>query len=376
MRKIVYLSGTRADFGLMRQTLLTLQDAPEFDVSVAAVGMHLDPDYGMTVEDIERSGLPICARVPLDFSVTNGAAMARGVGELTIALTDVFERERPWLVLLLGDRGEMLAGAIAAVHLNLPIAHIHGGERSGTVDESVRHAISKLAHFHFTTTPGARERLLRMGERPETVSVSGAPGLDKLGELELKSRAALCASLGFDAQLPLALFLYHPDLYDPGAADFMLPMVATLERAGVQMLILKPNADAGSERIRARIEEVADHPAVRVVTHLERSAYLSWMAAADVLVGNSSSGIIEAASFDTPVINVGQRQRLRERNANVADVDHDLTLFEQALKQALTHQRSAQPSNIYGDGRAAEHICTRLQQLEIEPHHLSKVNAH
>ena len=172
MRRILYLTGTRADFGLMRATLAGIQAHPELKLGLLVTGMHLDPRYGDTVREVEASGLPVVARVPVALGDDDGATMARAIGLELLGAVDALASFHPDLLLLLGDRGEMLAGAIAALHLNIPIVHLHGGELSGTVDEPVRHAISKLAHYHFTATEGARERLIRMGERPEHIHVT------------------------------------------------------------------------------------------------------------------------------------------------------------------------------------------------------------
>jgi len=209
MRKVCYVSGTRADFGLMQSTLQAIHTHSELELSLIVTGMHLAPGYGDTVADIERAGLPVSIRVPLDMEPATGATMARNVGRMLTAFVDAFETLTPDVVLLLGDRGEMLAGALAAIHLNIPVVHIHGGERSGTVDEPVRHAISKLSHWHCTATADAAERLVRMGERREQVFVTGAPGLDGLDALATVPRATLLAQAGLRTDAPLALMVYH-----------------------------------------------------------------------------------------------------------------------------------------------------------------------
>ena len=204
MRKIIYVSGTRADFGLIESTLLLAQENPELDVSICVTGMHLSPRFGETVKEIEQSGLRICGRIPVDTEKTSGASMARAIGTELNAMVDVFEKEQPDLVLVLGDRGEQLAGALTAIHLNIPVAHLHGGERSGTVDEPVRHAISKLAHYHFAATEGSKERLVRMGEQEDHIFVTGAPGLDGLQAMAQRSREELCGEQKLNPKQPVS----------------------------------------------------------------------------------------------------------------------------------------------------------------------------
>ncbi|MBT8214327.1 MAG: UDP-N-acetylglucosamine 2-epimerase, partial [Acidimicrobiia bacterium] len=178
-RHITYVTGTRADFGLMRSTLELMAEDSRLSVDIVVTGMHLDPAFGRTVDEVLESGLAVAGEVPVDLGA-GGAGMANAIGQELMGITDVLGRNRPDVVMVLGDRGEMMAAALAAVHLNMPVVHLHGGERSGTVDESVRHAITKLAHFHFTATAGARDRVVAMGEDPSRVFVTGAPGLDGL----------------------------------------------------------------------------------------------------------------------------------------------------------------------------------------------------
>lgn len=376
MRRICYISGTRADFGLMRSTLQLIRDHVELDLCVVATGMHLSPFYGNTVEEIAGAGLRIAARVPVLLEPATGATMARNIGTMLGAFTDVLESERPDVVLLLGDRGEMLAGALAGIHLNIPVAHIHGGERSGTVDEPVRHAISKLSHLHFAATAEARERLIRMGEAPAHIHVTGAPGLDGLTDAELPDREEVARLHGLDPSRPFALMVYHPVLQEAAtAADDTRALLAALAGAGVQVLALMPNADAGSDGVRAALAEAKGAPGVTVRTHLARPAFIAAMARADLMVGNSSAGIIEAASFGTPVLNVGPRQNLRERNANVLDVPAETAALGAAVARLLAQGRFPL-QNVYGDGRAGARIARLLATEPLDAALLMKVNGY
>lgn len=376
MRRICYISGTRADFGLMRSTLQTIRDHAELDLSVIATGMHLSSIYGNTVEEIAAAGLRIAARAPVPLDPATGATMVRNIGLMLGAFTDALESERPDVVLLLGDRGEMLAGALAGIHLNIPVAHIHGGERSGTVDEPVRHAISKLSHLHFTATAEARERLIRMGEDPARIHVTGAPGLDGLTDADLPDRAEVARLHGLDPARPFALMVYHPVLQEAAtAADDARALLAALTGAGLQVLALMPNADAGSDGVRAALSEAKGAAGVTVRTHLARPAFVAAMARADLMAGNSSAGIIEAASFGTPVLNVGPRQNLRERNANVVDVPAEPQAMAAGLARLLAHGRFPL-QNVYGDGRAGERITRLLATAPLDAALLMKVNGY
>lgn len=376
-RKISYITGTRADFGLMCSTLQKLATDDAFTLSILATGMHLSARYGATVSEIEAAGLPAPIRIPVDdANEPSGWLMAHNIGLMLIGLTDALRAEAPDLVLLLGDRGEMLAGAIAALHLNIRIAHIHGGERSGTVDEPIRHAISKLSHIHFVASEESAERLRHMGERPETIHVVGAPGLDGLQSLANKDRAALACQFGFDAARPMALLVFHPVVQEAGdsAAQITIALEA-LAACGLQIVALAPNSDAGSAEVRSVLERSAGCGAIRLETHLARSDFVSLMQAADVMIGNSSSGIIEAATFGTPVVNLGSRQNLRQRNANVIDAPIARDAVIDAIERALAAPRMP-GQNVFGSGGAGDRIVAQLRALDFLSDDLVKTNAY
>ncbi len=376
MRRIVYVTGTRADFGLMQRTLMAIHHDPRLDLGVCVTGTHLLPAYGETVREIEGSGLKIIARLPVALDGSSGATMATALAVQLDGMTRLFSGYRPDLVLVLGDRGEMLAGALAALHLNIPIAHIHGGELSGTVDEPVRHAISKLSHYHFTSTEGARQRLIRMGERADRVFVSGAPGLDGLTDSVAADRAALCGRFGFDPSRPVALMVFHPVLQEVDTAGPQTrALLDALQERGCQTICLLPNSDAGGAAVRAEIEARASVTGCAVLTHLPRDEYLACLASADMLVGNSSSGIIEAASFGLPVVNVGCRQHGREQSSNVIDSGPTRAEIVEALAAAL--KRGRQPcENVYGDGQAGRRIVEWLATLPLDAQLMNKQNAY
>lgn len=377
MRKVLYVSGTRADFGLICSTLQKAAADPRLQVGVCVTGMHLQPRYGETFKEIEAAGLPIVARIPVNIDGSDGAAMARALAEELAGLVDVFSTEQPDIVLLLGDRGEMLAGALAALHLNIPLVHLHGGELSGTVDEPIRHAISKLSHYHFPATQGARERLIRMGELPERIFVTGAPGLDGISAGKQIGRDTLFVEHGFSPSRPLALLLFHPVVQEARmAGEQTRQILAALDATGCQVLALMPNADAGGIQVSIALEKwAAGRSGTSLRKHLPRPDYLTWLANADLLIGNSSSGIIEAASFGIPVINVGSRQEGRERSGNVLDVGHSSAELVTAITASLA--RGRQPLvNVYGDGHAGERIVEWLATLSLDPELLSKRNAY
>lgn len=375
-RRILYVTGTRADFGLMASTLHRIAVHPGLTLQIAVTGMHLRPECGMTVTEIEASGLSIVARIPTDVGLRTAAAMSSGIGQAIIGLTRVLEEEKPDLLLVIGDRGEMLAGAIAALHLGVPIVHLHGGERSGTVDEPVRHALTKLSHWHFVATEESRERVIRMGEKPEHVWVTGAPSLDDLQLLYDFSRATVAVELGLSAEAHYALVLFHPVVQESqGTYEQTTALLSairqTLPEKGIEVIWLDPNADAGSAEILRAVEALD----IRRFAHLPRSLYLAALRNADVLIGNSSSGVIEAASFGTPVVNIGNRQRARQRNVNTIDSTNDSDSIAKAIRSGLDHGRFP-PGNFYGDGQAGARIVHLLATQSIAPDILDKVNTY
>ncbi|MEE4539597.1 MAG: UDP-N-acetylglucosamine 2-epimerase [Erythrobacter sp.] len=376
MRRVLYISGTRADFGLMRRTLLAIDAHPALELSVAVTGMHLSEQHGATIREIEESGVSIALRVPVPLERDDGAQMARNMAAMLAAFTAHLEQARPDIVLLLGDRGEMLSGAIAALHANLPVVHVHGGERSGTIDEPVRHAISKLAHLHCTATEASKERLVRMGEEPAHIEVTGAPGLDGIVEDVSMDRFAFFAQHNIDAARPVVLLVFHPVHRNAAdAGNEMREVLGGLASPERQIIALMPNADAGSGAIRSALEQAAQSGQVRCLTHLSRPNFLAAMAHCDLIAGNSSAGIIEAASFGTPVLDIGERQNLRERGPNVRHVRAERGTIRDAATELLAHGRFER-ANLYGDGQAGGRIAQLLADYPLGPELLAKSNAY
>lgn len=373
VRRVFYLTGTRADFGLMLPTLKEIHARAGLQVEVAITGMHLSPRFGLTATEVEQSGLPIVGRWPVEIDADDNGAMARCSAAVATAAAAYFSSNRPDLCLILGDRWEMLSTALCATLAGIPIVHLCGGDRSGSVDDAIRHAISKLAHVHCPATNGSRDRLLRMGETADRIHVVGGPGLVGLEALASIPREQWARQHGLDPALPIAAVLFHPVVQDAHDAGRQMSALLRAVRAeNMQGLVLMPNADLGNSRIREAIDsECAAHPGLRAITHLPRDAYVSLVSGADVLVGNSSSGILEAASFGTPVVNVGNRQASRERNANTIDVAADESAIRAGLRQARLWPRS-QRDNIYGDGKAHQYVADVLEQLPADQVLLNK----
>lgn len=372
-RRVLYLTGTRADFGLMLPTLRAIHAQPGLEVALCVTGMHLSQRFGYTVDEVLASGLPVVATLPVDVDEDSGTGMAHAAAAVATGFAALLQQQRPDICLLLGDRWEMLAAAMCATLTGVPIVHVCGGERSGSVDDVLRHAVSKLAHVHCVSTEGARKRLLGMGEETIRVHVVGAPGLVGLQALATRTRGDWAAAHGLDPAQPIAAVLFHPVVQDAALAGTqMAAVLQAVRQHGLQALCLMPNADAGNSRIRDVILAACETgPGFRAVTHLARSDYVSLIASVDLLVGNSSSGIVEAASFGTPVVNVGDRQDGRERNINTVDCEINSAAIAASIDLALRHSRY-EPQNIYGDGRTHARIASMLAGLTLDATLLKK----
>ena len=376
-RRIAYITGTRADYGLFSEPLRRVREHPGLELGLVVTSMHLEPQFGLTVEEIEADGMPVIARVRNLGTGDRGADQARSIGTAVLGITDALEEFRPEVVIVLGDRGEMLAGAIAAVHLNVAVAQVHGGDVSGSVDELVRHAISKLSHVHFAATEDAGARLLRMGERAEHIHVVGAPGLDYLSHFEPIPDAELAADLHLDLSRPFVLFTQHPVTVEVDAAARQMEVsLDALEKANVQVVATYPNSDAGGRAMIEVLKSWKGRPWLHVVPSLGQRRFASLLKKAAAVVGNSSSGIIEAPFFGVPVVNIGSRQAGRLRADNVLDVAHDQEAIRAAVACALNDDafkaRARAGRNPFGDGRAGERIVEVLASLEVGPQLLNK----
>ena len=376
MRKICYITGTRADFGLMTNALQAIEQDSDLELEIIVTGMHLLPKYGNTHKEISDSGFKIVGNVEVDLSGASGSQMSIALGDQIIGITKVLEANEPDVILLLGDRGEMLAGAIVGIHLNIPVVHIHGGELSGTVDESIRHAISKMSHYHFTATNNSKSRLIKMGELSDNIFVIGAPGLDEISTTTLIPEEALFSQYNIDSNRPFMLLLFHPVVQHVNdIRGQIVTVIESLISFDMQILALMPNADAGGGVIASTLKEYKEKNKIQITTHVTRKIFLSLVSSADVLVGNSSSGIIEAASLGTPVVNIGGRQNLRERSNNVVDVSIEKSQIINGINKAILLNKSLF-KNVYGDGKSSKRIVNLLKDLDLNPKILDKVNAY
>lgn len=364
---LLVVTGTRADFGLWRPVLDEARRAG-MRVRLLVTGMHLDPRFGATVNEVRASGHPIAAEVPCTAEGDTRAQMAVSLGVALQGMTPVIEREKPDWLLALGDRGEQLAAALAALHLGMRVAHLHGGERTlGAIDDVLRDLISRLAALHFVATDDARRRLIGIGIDPASVEVTGAPGLDAIRTRDRSQDAEILARYGV-AHAPYAVVVQHPEtIGDADAAAQLAATVAAVAEVGVRAVAVFPNADAGGRAMAALLERHADTLALhRSIPHDD---FLALMAGASAMIGNSSSGIIEAPLLGLPAVNVGARQEGRTRGDNVIDVPADTPAIAAALRRALDPSFRAGLSrrSPYGDGQAAGRIVAAIARASERP---------
>lgn len=370
-RRIGVVTTSRADYSHLYWPLRELAARADVELGVIALGPHLSPEFGTTIHEIERDGFPLRARIECLLSSDTDTGMAKTIGLAILSLADALTAWRPDLLLLIADRYEMLAPASAALALRIPMAHIEGGEVSqGAIDDQVRNALTKLAHIHFTSTETARRRVISMGEEPWRVHRAGAPSLDHLRRSTLLNRAALETCLGLALTAPTVLAAWHPVtiLRDTNAeADALF---AALAQAPGQLVFVYPNTDAGSYALIERTRALtATRKRTHIFVNLDAVTYWSLLGQVDAMIGNSSSGIMEAASFALPVVNVGMRQQGRERATNILDVPADTTAILAALDRALDPAFRAElrgMTNPYGDGTAAVTIAQVLATVPLE----------
>ncbi len=369
-RKIAVVTSSRADYSHLYWPLRDLAAHPAVDLQLIVLGAHLSPEFGRTAGEIEKDGLDIAARIECLLSSDSDVGMAKTIGVATLGLADCLGRMRPGLMLLIADRYEMLAPAAVATALRIPLAHVEGGEISeGAIDDAVRNALTKLSHVHFTSTELARARVIAMGEEEWRVHRAGAPSLDHLRRNPLLTREQVEERLGLRFTRPAAVIAFHPATMARDPAREADALFAALESVPAQLLFCYPNADAGSraliERTHAFLRRAGDG---RVFVNLDPVVYWSLLRQVDLMVGNSSSGIMEAASFALPAVDVGIRQRGRERARNVLHAEASAAAILDRVGVALGEEfRSSLRGmqNPYGDGHAAERIVSVLTSVPL-----------
>jgi GDP/UDP-N,N'-diacetylbacillosamine 2-epimerase (hydrolysing) len=379
MRTIVTITGSRGEWGYIRPVLRLIEKDPALDYRIIATHMHLLPTFGMSVHEIEKDGFHVDERIYMTFDGYTAATMTKSLACFLMELPTVLQRMKPDIILLAGDRGEQLMGAIAGLHLGIPLAHIQAGELSGNVDGVVRHAITKLAHIHFAANEEFAERVRRLGEEDFRIFVTGAPLVDELVSGFVTEEPDLRLRYRLNENERLILTVQHPLTEEEAAAGQQVTeTINALTEINWPTIFVYPNGDAGSELIRSQLAKLK-RPCIRLFRNLPRQDYLGLMKIADVVVGNSSSGIMEAPTFGKPAVNIGRRQHGRPQAANVINAGYYKDEIVTAVRAATSPEfiaRAKVARNPYGDGKASQKIVNILNAIELNQKLLQKEMAY
>lgn len=373
-RKILFITERRADYSRLKPIMKAVEKNSKLELQLIVTGMHLLKSFGETIKNIEEDGFKIDAVVPIfeEDDKDDGASMVKGMGRALISFADIFPKLKPTIVFTGFDIGANFAAGITGMHLNIHVAHIQGGEVSGTIDEVIRHAMTKFAHIHFAATKKSADRIIRLGENPKYVFNVGSPSLDTIHNIEYPSKKEMAKKYGFDENKPLILVLQHPVTTE---VDEVISQVEKTidavkeinDEYRTQAIAIYSNNDAGGKRIVEYIQKSS----IQAFPHIAYENFLRLMKVSSVLVGNSSAGIHEAPSLKLPTVNIGSREQLRERGENVIDVDYDKKAITEAIKKALFDEDFKQivnkGLNPYDSGNVAEKVVKILEAIDLPP---------
>lgn len=370
MKKILFVTGSRGEWGYIRPILKLIDERPDIEYRLVVTNMHLLPAYGNSYKEIERDGFTIHYKVHMSLDGYSHFTQAKSLGVFLTSLPDIIEAERPDWVVLAGDRGEQLMGAIASGYTYTPVAHIQAGEVSGNIDNMARHAIGKFVHLHFASNEDARNRLLKLGEEPFRVHNVGAPQLDELVGAEYSTLEVVESRLCIDLSGGFILAVLHPVTEECSKAkDQAEIFIRSLNEFDIPKVLILPNNDAGSYEIKYAIDNYKQGE-YHIYANLKREDYLGLLKYCKCIVGNSSSGLLEAPSFRTPAVNIGRRQNHRYRGNNVIDVSFSKNDIVSAIKKAISSEfREFLAENIdypYGDGHSSEKILQLLMETKVD----------
>ena len=376
-RKIAVITGTRATYGYNRGIIKLLHESQAVDMELIVTGMHLLKEYGLSFQEVERDGVPIAARVDMMIGGDTPTAWAKSLGVAIQGLAQVYDMLKPDIVLVTGDRGEMLAATMAAAYMNIVVAHLQSGDLSGHIDGSTRHAITKLCHIHFPACDDSTLRVEKMGEEPWRIFNVGAPQLDEVIHGRKLDPSSLANMLALKLGGPILIVLQHPVLAEVGQTrDQMVETMEAIKRTRQQTLVIYPNVDAAGQEIIDVIRQYEHLPFVKAVSNLDREVFLSLLTVGSALVGNSSCGILEAPSFKLAAVNIGNRQRGRLQASNVINVDHDCDRIFEAIEKAVGDEsfkiQLDHCVNPYGDGKSSERVVKILSEIPIDHRLLDK----
>ena len=372
MSKVCFITGSRAEYGLLRWIMQGVADDPDLHLQIIATGMHLSPEFGLTYKAIESDGFKINRKVEMLIDSDTSVGMAKSMGLGMIGFADVLEELNPDLIVVLGDRFEIFSAVSAALVSKIPVAHIHGGEKTeGSFDESIRHSITKMSHLHFVAAESYRHRVIQLGEHPDKVFLVGGLGVDSIKRLELLSREKLEASLDFKLGQKNLLITFHPVTLDKDSAERQIHelLAALANLKDTQLIFTLPNADSDGRALIKIVQKFVDHHAnARAYVSLGQLLYLSCVSYVDAVVGNSSSGLLEAPSFKKGTINIGDRQRGRLQAKSVINCEPSRKSITNALVKLYSPEFQdsiIDVVNPYGNGTASEKVVKVLKKYSL-----------
>jgi GDP/UDP-N,N'-diacetylbacillosamine 2-epimerase (hydrolysing) len=367
------VTGTRAEYGLLRWVMQGVKDDPALSLQIVATGMHLSPEFGLTYREIEQDGFRIDRKVEMLVSSDTTVGISKSIGLGVLGFADVLDDLKPDLIILLGDRFEIFSVAVVAMAARIPVAHLHGGEATeGSIDEAIRHSITKLSHLHFVAAEEYRQRVIQLGEQPDRVFLVGGLGVDNIKRLSLLDRKQLELSIDFSLKKKNLLITFHPvTLEKSTATDQMAELLSALaELQDTGLIFTLPNADTDGRALIEMVDAfVAKHNNARAYTSLGQLRYLSCIAQVDGVVGNSSSGLIEAPCFKKATINIGDRQRGRLQASSIINCEPNKLAIRSALQQLYSAEFQMalkEVRNPYGEGGASEKIVTTVKAAKLD----------
>ena len=373
-RSVIVTTGTRADYGILRPILDEIKNSKKLDLKLIVTGSHFLKEYGMTVNQIKKDGYQITAKIPIMPKIDSKFELTKILGECIIEFSKIFEKLKPDINIIFGDRDEMLASAIAAYHMNILNAHIHGGDKSGGLDEYTRHAITKLSNIHFAATKKSYNRILRMGEKSQNIFHTGSPSIDELVSNKITKINELKKKYGDEIINNEILLVQHSVTTEIDDVENQInETLKAIIKLQKKTIIIGTNLDPGNKIIHKKIKEITKkYNFINFYPTLPRNDFLGLLQNCRVLVGNSSSGIIEASFFKKPVVNIGIRQNFREKGPNVIDVKQftEKSICN-AIEKALKSKKLKQ-SSIYGKGNAAKKIIKHLEEIKLNTKLLQK----
>ncbi|WP_371803630.1 UDP-N-acetylglucosamine 2-epimerase [Candidatus Lokiarchaeum ossiferum] len=380
-KRIAFLTGTRADYGILKPIMQAIKNSEKFELELIVTGMHLSQEFGNSINNIIKDGFEVQHQFEMDTRSDDNISMAKSVGKGIIGAATVLKETFPDAVIVLGDRTEALAMSISAAYMNIPIIHFSGGDRTGGIDESVRHAITKFAHIHFPATKESANRIIKMGENPKRVFIVGEPSLDKILNLKYMTKEEFSQKFNINLNKPLIVVIQHANTIESkDARNQIIKTLNVIKKLREQTIIIYPNSDSGGREIIKQIKLCSNLDFIQVYKNLSHEDYLNLLKYASVLIGNSSSGITEAPSFKLPVVNIGTRQQNRERGINVIDVDYSEKQILEGTNKALYDKdfqlKLNKCINPYGNGKTSEKVLEILTNFDFSKNILQKINTY